>query len=535
MNRHFSKTDILALGALLALTLIVLFARHDFTRAPAEDAAILMRYSEHLAEGHGIVWNIGDPPVDGATDFLYMAFLALLHWLGISLEQATVATGVAAHFATVALVYIAPRKLYGANRWLAAFGAIWLALGPGLAYTEAYFGTAFFAFFVGLTWVFASWTALDDRPGIAWAFALSGLVSGLIRPEGVIAALLMLAGIVFMKGWRRARKTVLIFAGVFVVLGGLYFLWRWDYFGYPLPNPFYRKGGGRIYVEGLKTAIRAVLAFGLPFLPAYLLVWWPRPSLRQAVFALIPVAGFSAAWILLSNEMNYLYRFQYAVLPILLISWPPLMQQLTSNLGIMRVAEGDSKIRSLYAVSAALLVALLLQRHYVEYKGVAPRSDGRYDVAMILRDYKDKGYTVATSEAGLVPYYSRWKSVDTWGLNDSWITHNKGITPEYLDKYHPHVITFHAFFSPVNLPPREKAWYEMGGWDQMVAVMKDYAESNGYVLAAVFGRSPFNTNWYYVRSDFPDSAEIVQRIRTTPYAWVSDGQPSVDFAHLCEP
>jgi len=47
----------------------------DFAAQPEEDAAILMRYAQHLAAGHGIVWNVGEPPVDGATDFLFMLLL----------------------------------------------------------------------------------------------------------------------------------------------------------------------------------------------------------------------------------------------------------------------------------------------------------------------------------------------------------------------------------------------------------------------------------------------------------------------------
>ena len=43
---------------------------------PQEDAYILYRYSENLAGGHGIVWNVGETPTDGATDFLWMLVLA---------------------------------------------------------------------------------------------------------------------------------------------------------------------------------------------------------------------------------------------------------------------------------------------------------------------------------------------------------------------------------------------------------------------------------------------------------------------------
>src|SRR5262249_55812828 len=56
---------------------------------------------------------------------------------------------------------------------------------------------------------------------------------------------------------------------------------------------------------------------------------------------------------------------------------------------------------------------------------------------------------------------------------------------------------------------------------------KSYAQSHGYVRAAVFGRNPFDTHWYFVRSGFPQSAEIVARLRAIDYWW--DGEPTVDF------
>ena len=44
---------------------------------PKEDAYILYRYSENLADGHGVVWNVGESPTDGSTDFLWMVILAV--------------------------------------------------------------------------------------------------------------------------------------------------------------------------------------------------------------------------------------------------------------------------------------------------------------------------------------------------------------------------------------------------------------------------------------------------------------------------
>jgi hypothetical protein len=62
----------------------------------------------------------------------------------------------------------------------------------------------------------------------------------------------------------------------------------------------------------------------------------------------------------------------------------------------------------------------------------------------------------------------------------------------------------------------------------MTETLHEYAENSGYVLAAAFGASPHNTHYYYVRSDFPESAEIIARIRSMDYVW--DGAKATDYA-----
>jgi hypothetical protein len=138
----------------------------------------------------------------------------------------------------------------------------------------------------------------------------------------------------------------------------------------------------------------------------------------------------------------------------------------------------------------------------------------------MLREYADRGYTLATTEAGLVPFYSRWRTVDAWGLNDAWIAHHGGVTAGYLDRQRPHLIMFHDVGDTRGVSP----------WGRMVRVMREYAERNGYVCAAVYGVVPEDTHWYLVRPDFPDSAEILERIRSLPYAWYWDGTLCRNYA-----
>ena len=44
-----------------------------------DDAYISFRYARHLADGHGLVWNVGER-VEGYTNFLWTLLLGLLDW-----------------------------------------------------------------------------------------------------------------------------------------------------------------------------------------------------------------------------------------------------------------------------------------------------------------------------------------------------------------------------------------------------------------------------------------------------------------------
>src|SRR5574340_495000 len=156
--------DAWALVVLLAVTAGYAVARVDFRGPPFEDAAMLMRYAENLAAGHGIVWNIGEAPVDGATDFLFMTTVAGLIRLGFSTGRAVRFLGLGGHVLTVLLVYLANRKLWKGGVLISLLAGSYLAVGTGLWYVAAYFGTPFFAFFVSVMWVLALMLIQADSP-----------------------------------------------------------------------------------------------------------------------------------------------------------------------------------------------------------------------------------------------------------------------------------------------------------------------------------------------------------------------------------
>jgi arabinofuranosyltransferase len=539
-----------SLALLIVLALFAIFFV-NFSYPPFEDAAMLMRYADHLAHGYGIVWNIGQHPVDGATDFLFMVSVAGLMKIGVPLARAVRGLGIFSVAALVLLIYWVNRRLWKAHIAFAALSALYLAFGVGLTYVAAYFGTPFFALFAALTWTLSLILIQKENPPLwlSLLFAFSGLITGLIRPEGVILASLMMISIIVMKGWRASAKTIGIFIGVFLILGGAYFLWRWNYFGYPLPNPFYKKGGGLLHWDGLQASFSNVIWLCGIFLLAYLIGFRSSKTVRQTIAFLIPVIGFASAFILISDETNIGGRFQYAVLPIVLLSWFPLVRGFDSEIGLtpLRLPQnskylggekegGEKRTRRFTIATLSIIAILILGYSYGQDSSIPYSRDGRYDIALALQAYSKRGYTMATSEAGLLPLYSQWNAVDTWGLNDEWIAHNGGITADYLDRYKPELIIFHAHFSPF-APPTTPEHYPDPVWFEMTMTLKNYAESHHYILAAVFGVTPYDTHYYYVRPDFADSQTIVKLIsKFNRYSWVTaQGIKAVNFANIPNP
>lgn len=534
---------------LILSTLYYAFTFIDFTIPPFEDAAMLMRYAQNLAGGHGIVWNIGEPPVDGATDFLFMVASAALIKLGFTVGQAVRGIGFASHLLTVLVVYWTNRRIHNGNVPLSFLSGLYLAVGTGLSYVSAYFGTPFFALAAASTWTLGLLLMKEENPRfwLSLAFALSGLVTGLIRPEGVILASLMLFSVIVMRMsegplsiWERARvrgvfSIIVIFGAVFLVLGGAYFLWRWNYFGYPLPNPFYKKGDEGWKWDSFQHSLLNALRLCLPMVFAFILGFRSKETTKTAIAYLIPILGFAIAFGLISDEMNYGARFQYAIVPIALMSWIPLV----SGIKFDWLNQLSAKERGAYLVAGVALFAGLIYYSWFQncflalYQQSCDRPyerDGRLEMAQMLADYRGKGYVIATTEAGLIPYYSGWTAIDTWGLNDPFIAHNGSITVEYLDKYKPHIIMFHDYYSPL-VPPKLTEANLAQRWFSMTILLKTYAEENGYVLAAVFGDSPYDTHYFYVRPDFEDSKNLIERISTfRDYYYPTTGKRSINYA-----
>ena len=523
----WGRTDVGILLAVMAFTLAFGMTHVRWHIQPFEDSLMLLRYADHLAHGAGIVWNIGDKPVEGATDFLFLVCVSgVMKLTGMHPILACRALLLVCQVAGAGFLYYGTRRLFGAGRVLAASLALFYAVGPGVLHITGGFSPPFYGLMAMVAWFFACKAVVDGpTDATSFGFALVALLTALTRPDGLVLAVLMGVAILYALRGRSVRMLTIAF-GVFLVLGGAYFLWRYHYFGYLLPNPFYKKGGGHLYPESMKFSITNVLKMILPVTPV---VWFAaaKKSLRQrAVFLLIPVVGFACVWILLTTENNWNMRFQYVLLPITLMTIP----YLAGGLKKAEAAMSWSRTMSVATVAAALLASLMYWR--VTFPPAAADGSSMHDIAVSLAQFKDKGYTMAITEAGTLPYFSAWRAIDTWGLNDPHMMHDPhGLTDAYLDESRPAIIMYHVGLeSPAEF---RHVWLGDGGPvagpQKFNGPLSHYAVTHDYELVARWGPSPCNLHVWYVRRDIPDFEAIKRIIQGQPHFFLDGGPIATNY------
>src|SRR5438034_10461733 len=75
---------------------------------------ISMTYAKHLAQGHGLVWNVAGTPVEGFTNPLWTLYMSLWHFLPISAPKISLfiqLTGLALSAYNVILIGQIARRL----------------------------------------------------------------------------------------------------------------------------------------------------------------------------------------------------------------------------------------------------------------------------------------------------------------------------------------------------------------------------------------------------------------------------------------
>jgi hypothetical protein len=387
-----------------ALALQLLFAGYL-----KDDAFIEYRFAQNLAHGHGLVFNVGDAPVEGFTSFAWTLFLALPARLGLGLIVFAKLCGALALLGTIALAVTLVRTRGGDDkaaqivRWLVATNAalvVWATAGmePVIC---------------ALT-VLAATLALEQRREIRALLLLA--LAATLRPECHL--ILAVAAIVVL---RRRRVVPIVLA---LVPLGLVHYFRWRYFHALVPNTALVKAATFDWHAGL-LALGWLLVTSLAIVPislALVLAWRRRDDV--ALFIGVALVGFMAYLFRVGNDEMFLARL---FLPV----WP---------LALVLAAEPLTRARAFVPALVCLVgLGFVASRlHTLNYLALGVRS--HVQLANEMKAHAQPGDLALFQDIGQTPYAAmELRFIDPIGLVDPTIARLR---------YQDHASPFHHQPSP---------------------------------------------------------------------------------------
>lgn len=344
----------LLLAILLALVPYALLAwRFDFV---SDDAYISFRYSRHLAAGHGLVFNLGRPPVEGFSNFLWTVYLAPFARAGLDLALAARLTSALAGALLIGATTLVATRRLGLGPWGALATGLFLGCSPALGlWATSGLEAMPAALLVFGTYAFLLSDPARQRTGAA---ALCALGAVAMRADGLgFVGLVLAAGawLWLREGRPRALGRALLLTGAAALAGFLALtLWRQAYYGEWVPNTARVKAGFSPWRIERGLYYVATFALVLPALALTLLLSlrrWPAGTSRVWLPALVVVVGNVAYAVWVGGDFMPFGRFLLPLVPFAALLFA----------GVWRLFGGEAAPRPRLAASAfATLCAVQL-------------------------------------------------------------------------------------------------------------------------------------------------------------------------------
>jgi hypothetical protein len=443
-TREFQRSSRPVAAAVIAFAaLSTVHALRVFQTRISDDAFILFRYARHLADGYGLVWNIGEPPVEGFTSLLTVLVTAAMLRVGVDPLVFSQLLGLGGAFlACLAAAWLAHEVTEGDGR-ATVMTAAGVALAPALAaWARAGMETTLFGAL--LAGSLACWMNESRREIGRIGTSVLLLLACLTRPE----ALLAIAVIVLLdlcpsraalgKTGGAARSLAhwwSLAAGLFLLV-----VVKLLYFGDVLPNTFYAKTGGGLYAlrAGLTYVVHFFRNLGVVNLMLLAVaICGFRFARRKAAIAIVATSALYVAHVaLVGGDYQGFWRYLVPLLPLLVtlsacgilpvwddVRVPRGWRRVTAAVCILSAAAFEFTLPSLREISDR---RFLLTRPWslleeLPTKGDPYASQFRDDFVVIGRMLKrviPPGRTLGAIAVGATGYYSELPILDLLGLND---------------------------------------------------------------------------------------------------------------------
>ncbi len=417
-----------------------------------DDMMISMQYGRNLANGQGLLWNPGQPPVEGFSNFGWVLVMTAVHWLPIPDTLTSlvilIINVVLAGFVLVLITRLANRLVHKPGIWLLA-ALITLVVVVDLARwttigLEVPLQTAVFLWL--LVRVLDEGVVNRPRPT---TFFMAGLL-GLIRVDGPLLAL-TLCLIAF--GLQADKKRVAAYAPLIFLLPLANVLFRLAYYGHPLPNTYYLKlvAWDARLLPGVRYLLRVVQLYWPLLLAAVTAVYFAKDKRFQLLMlAGLPLMAYA---IYTGGDDFGGARFFAPWLPVL---------TLLAFLAPHWLSWQSKPLRT--AVFLIVLTFLTgITAGYRFYQGPGQEA-ALTEAGLTLAEETWPTSSIGVFWAGTMPYFAHRPAVDMLGKNDDTIArlpanegsfkpgHNKFDFDYSLTQYQPDLLVSTLSLSVVSDP-----------------------------------------------------------------------------------
>jgi hypothetical protein len=476
-----------------------------------DDAMISMRYAQNLAEGYGPVWNPGEIPVEGYSNPLWVAYMALLHLLPLAASKISLAVQISGMIFIAASLFVIKRigdeisasPLVGLLA--AALTAFYLPLNnwalQGMEVSLLVLMTS------GAVWM-ALRTAKTGRFN-AWLYLLLG-VSTFARIDMAVPYLVILLYLLWADAGNR-RRHLIWGLSVLAVCLGVQTLFRLVYYGELLPNTYYLKVSGVPLWFRVGAGLYAYLQFLwttnwiLYLIPVvYILAVRDRYAiLLIAVF--LAVSAYSIyvggdAW----EHRGGANRFIAVGMPGFFVAFCYTLDQ--ARLALLKHQPVWMQSLGWLAEVAIVLVSIVsfstmidenyLNRLLLRRQPLFVRGTERYaNMGLLIKEFTAPEAKVAVVTAGAIPYFAQRPAIDLMGKSDPVIARQPmriKLTRAAMQDFRPGHTKWDYAYSITELQPDVVAQL----WDETTVEAQPFLE--GQYRRVVFNEIPM-----YLRIDSP--------------------------------
>jgi len=402
-----------------------------------DDAFISFRYARNLADSGTLEYNPGTGnPVEGYSNFLWVAIHAVIIKLGMNPETSTKYLGTASLLLIALSLYLFPLV---ANYRIKIIMALTLLFIPA-GYFHAVSGleTAFYALLLFLSFSLLMLAVIKEKPA-APVLPMVNLILALTRPEGVLIGLLSFA-VLWRSGKTAAdkKRTTLWFTLLYFTPCLIYFIWRWSYFGTFFPNTFYVKVGypGAGLVWALES-LTLISPFIILLISRHFILGHNDYSRKPIMLGVLFIATSLFIYPFSAPMMDYLERFLFPAIPLFIA-----LAGITVEAMIKRrpsLSGGES--RAIAVLFIILIFPMACQSDdyaYFTFYGQNLKSGpAALGKTLAQLDIPSEYCKVALVHAGAIPYYSGWETIDLVGLNDEIIAARDRDLADYLADRRP--------------------------------------------------------------------------------------------------